>query len=205
MPPYWPMAGCTSYCSASMTTWPPSNAPADARDAMGCCTRRATRASRVACGGRLSPEYGWRLSFCCARRDCRKRATPPSLRFLGRKVYLGAVVVLIAALRCGPTPARMRHLEELVGVNRRTVGRWRRWWCEELIDTPFWRAASGTVMPPAAARGDAGLAAGAICGQRPGTIAGAAALHRADHHRERHGAGYLRRGSGPQKMRMAQA
>jgi hypothetical protein len=96
----------------------------------------------------LSPEYGWRSSFCCARRECRKRATPPSLRFLGRKVYLGAVVVLIAALRCGLTPTRMRYLEELVGVNRRTIGRWRRWWCEELIDTPFWRAASGTLMPP---------------------------------------------------------
>lgn len=98
--------------------------------------------------GRLSPEYDWRRSFCCARRDCRKRATPPSLRFLGRKVYLGAVVVLISALRCGPTPARMRYLQELVGVSRRTVARWRRWWCEELVDTPFWRAASGTVMPP---------------------------------------------------------
>ncbi len=87
-------------------------------------------------------------SFCCARRDCRKRATPPSFRFLGRKVYLGAVVVLIAALRCGPTPARMRHLAELVGVNRRTVVRWRLWWCEELPATPFWRAASGTLLPP---------------------------------------------------------
>jgi hypothetical protein len=98
--------------------------------------------------GRLDPEYGRRLSFCCAREDCRKRATPPSLRFLGRKVYLGAVVVLICALRCGPTPARMRYLEELVGVSRRTVARWRRWWCEELVDTPFWRAAGSTLMPP---------------------------------------------------------
>lgn len=99
-------------------------------------------------GGQLGPEYDHRQSFCCAEQDCRKRATPPSLRFLGRKVYLGAVVVLIAALRCGPTPARMRRLEDLVGVSRRTVLRWRRWWCEELIDTPFWRAASGTLMPP---------------------------------------------------------
>jgi len=100
------------------------------------------------CRGRLSPEYGWRSSFCCARRDCRQRATPPSLRFLGRKVYLGAVVVLIAALRCGPTPARMRTLEDLVGVSRRTVLRWRRWWCEEFFDTPFWRVASGNLLPP---------------------------------------------------------
>jgi len=98
--------------------------------------------------GRLSPGYGWRLSFCCAGDDCRKRVTPPSLRFLGRKVYLGAVVVLVSALRCGPTPARLRTLYELVGVSQRTVLRWRKWWCEELIDTPFWRAARGTVMPP---------------------------------------------------------
>jgi len=35
-----------------------------------------------------------------------------------------------------------------VGVSRRTVARWRRWWCEELIDTPFWRAACAGLMPP---------------------------------------------------------
>ena len=148
LPPCWAMAGFTSYCSAVMTIWLPSSARADVRDAAGCCTRRATGASRAACVGRLRPEYGWRLSFCCAREDCRKRATPASLRFLGRKVYLGAVVVLISALRGGPTPARMRYLEEQVGISRRTLMRWRRWWCEELLDTPFWRAASAGLMPP---------------------------------------------------------
>jgi hypothetical protein len=96
----------------------------------------------------LNSEYDWRLSLCCAREGCRKRATPPSLRFLGRKVYLGAVVVLVSMLRCGLTPVRMRTLEERVGVNRRTVMRWRQWWCEELIATPFWRAASSHLMPP---------------------------------------------------------
>lgn len=98
--------------------------------------------------GRLNAEYRWRLSFCCARENCRKRATPASLRFLGRKVYLGAVVVLISALRCGPTPARTRYLEERIGVSRRTVVRWRKWWCKQLIDTPFWRAASAALTPP---------------------------------------------------------
>lgn len=94
------------------------------------------------------PQYGRRLSCCCAREGCRGRATPPSLRFLGRRVYLAAVVVLIAALRCGPTPARVRTLEELVGVNRRTIVRWRAWWTETLLDTAFWRAAGGSLMPP---------------------------------------------------------
>jgi hypothetical protein len=51
-----------------------------------------------------------RLSFCCDRDGCRKRATPPSVRFLGRKVYLGAIVVLISAMRQGPTPRRVREL-----------------------------------------------------------------------------------------------
>jgi hypothetical protein len=96
----------------------------------------------------LDAQYSFRLSFCCAREHCRKRATPVSLRFLGRKVYLSVVVVLISALRCGATPARLRYLEELVGVSRRTLMRWRRWWCEQLVDTPFWRAASGVLMPP---------------------------------------------------------
>jgi hypothetical protein len=36
----------------------------------------------------------------------RKRRTPPSFRFLGRKVYLGVEVVLISAMRQGATAAR---------------------------------------------------------------------------------------------------
>src|SRR5512137_137825 len=47
----------------------------------------------------LPPEYGYRLSFCCNREGCRKRVTPPSVRFLGRKVYFAAVIILVAAMR----------------------------------------------------------------------------------------------------------
>ena len=39
-----------------------------------------------------------RFSLCCGRDGCRKRATPPSLRFLGRRVYLGAVVILASVI-----------------------------------------------------------------------------------------------------------
>src|ERR1700735_3076357 len=51
-----------------------------------------------------------RLSFCWDRDGCRKRATPPSVRFLGRKVYLSAIVILISAMRQGPSPRRVREL-----------------------------------------------------------------------------------------------
>lgn len=96
----------------------------------------------------LGREHRQRLSFCCAKDGCRQRATPPSLRFLGRKVYLGGLIVLISAMRCGPTPARIARLQELIGVSRRTVLRWRRWWYEIFTHSVFWRAAMAAFMPP---------------------------------------------------------
>jgi hypothetical protein len=36
--------------------------------------------------GMLDERYQNRLSFCCAREGCRRRSTPPSVRFLGRKL-----------------------------------------------------------------------------------------------------------------------
>lgn len=96
----------------------------------------------------LGDRFAERLSFCCADRDCRKRHTPPSLRFLGRKVYLGAIMVLISAMRCGASRTRMRRLTELVGVSRQTVSRWRKWWSEMLPASRFWAQAAGTLMPP---------------------------------------------------------
>lgn len=96
----------------------------------------------------LEQDYEWRLSFCCARRECRKRLTPSSVRFLGRKVYLGAVVVLVSALRCGATPTRMARIAELLGVSRRTVDRWRQWWTEAFPQTRCWAAGSGLFSVP---------------------------------------------------------
>ncbi len=98
----------------------------------------------------MTPEYGRHSSFCCAVDGCRTRHGAPSLRFLGRKVYLATTVVLISAMRCGASPARMRRLNELVGVSRHTVARWRRWWRDELPATRFWAGLAGTLMPPVA-------------------------------------------------------
>ena len=125
----------------------------------------AARAERCApCGGtlhsacyprkprgrpcRLGPEHDRRFSFCCAVDGCRSRATPPSLRFLGRKVYLAAIVVLVAIMRHGVTASRMERLSEAVGVDRRTVERWRRWWREGFTATRFWKVARAMFMPP---------------------------------------------------------
>ena len=96
----------------------------------------------------LQEDYSRRGSFCCAEEGCRKRTTPASFRFLSRRVYVAAVVVLITALRHGATAARMKQLRAIVGVSRRTVERWRQWWLEEFPRSSFWRWASGQLARP---------------------------------------------------------
>jgi hypothetical protein len=96
----------------------------------------------------LGPEHDRRFSFCCAVDGCRTRETPPSLRFLGRKIYLAAMVVLITIMRHGATVPRLRQLTEVVGVDRRTVARWQAWWRDTFTASPFWQIGRAAFMPP---------------------------------------------------------
>ena len=119
-----------------------------------------TQARGCACGGRLDradyprkPRGGpagradayQRFSFCCAVEGCRRRSTPPSMRFLGRRVYLGVVVVLAAAIRSGLAPRHVQYLREATGddlnVDRRTLARWVT--CS--VSCVFWPALSLTL------------------------------------------------------------
>jgi hypothetical protein len=93
--------------------------------------------------------YCWRWSFCCAVEGCRRRMTPPSTLFLGRKVYFGAVVVLVSVLRQGANPTRLSRLKQLVGVSARTVRRWRQWWLSSFVESEVWRTARGRLRSPA--------------------------------------------------------
>lgn len=93
-------------------------------------------------------EWTRRISYCCAREGCRKRRTPPSVRFLGRKVYAGVWVVLVAAMSHGLTGKRLARLREELKVDRRTLERWREWWQEVMPQTSFWKAARGLFSQP---------------------------------------------------------
>ncbi len=95
----------------------------------------------------LPDEYRFRLSFCCAQDGCRKRVTPPSVRFLGRKVYLGAVVILVSAMRQGPTPRRVRELTKLFHTDQRTIYRWRDFWNNHFPQTKFWQVGRARLVP----------------------------------------------------------
>jgi hypothetical protein len=80
-----------------------------------------------------------RHSLCCRIDGCRKRHKPPSIVFLDRRVYLGAVVVLIAALAEGATPRREKKLRAMIGASAPTIARWSAWWTDQFPVSVAWR------------------------------------------------------------------
>ena len=89
-----------------------------------------------------------RISFCCG--DCRLRYTPASVRFLGRRVYWGAVVVLATALCSGLSLRRGQQLSQQLGVPVLTLQRWREWWLTRFTTTAVWLDLRGRFLPPVA-------------------------------------------------------
>ncbi len=111
------------------------------------------------CGGRLDradfsrkprgmTDWDQRISFCCSKEGCRKRRTPPSVRFLGRRVYAGVVVVLVSAMSHGLSAARVQRLRESLGIDPRTLKRWRAWWSKSFVHTECWKGSRSRFLPP---------------------------------------------------------
>ena len=98
----------------------------------------------------LGPEHAVRLSLCCSVEGCRRRTTPPSVRFLGRRVYVGAAIVGITALAAGTRRTEVRALRTWLGLSARTLARWRRWWRAVFAASAFWRGARGQLRTPVA-------------------------------------------------------
>ena len=74
--------------------------------------------------------------------------TPPSLRFLGRRVFFGVLVVLVPVLRDGAAPKRLERLSAEFAVSLRTLRRWIRWWRETFAASRFWLASQGLFWRP---------------------------------------------------------
>jgi hypothetical protein len=70
-----------------------------------------------------------------------------SVRYLGRRVYLGLIVVLMSGRLAGPTSTAARICGAL-DIPCRTLARWRSWWIEHFPLTQLWQAACGRFMPP---------------------------------------------------------
>lgn len=86
-----------------------------------------------------------RFSLCCGRDGCRRRATPPSVRFLGRRLYVGAVVILASVVALAA--ASVRAAERATGIAARTSRRWLRWWRGPFTASAVFVELSGRLVP----------------------------------------------------------
>jgi len=87
-----------------------------------------------------------RISLCCDREGCRKRALPPSVCFLGRKVYVGAAIVVACVL--GTLSVTAAAAQRASGIATKTVRRWSRWWRDDYGRSPHFEAARSRLIPP---------------------------------------------------------
>lgn len=90
---------------------------------------------------------GWikRYSFCCGGEDCRKRTTPPSVRFCGGRVYALLVVLLVAGGRENGWKIWM-NMQSDSTMDRSTRKCWRKWWVDVVVRSALWRELQGDMM-----------------------------------------------------------
>ena len=92
----------------------------------------------------VGDEFLKRRSFCCAVEGCRRRATPPSVLFMGRRVYWGAVVLLATTLLQGREHS-MGKLQRTFGMVGKTLKRWLFYFHEEFPSRHAWQRLRGRV------------------------------------------------------------
>jgi len=98
--------------------------------------------------GEAAGSYERRCSFCCREDGCRKRATPPSLRFFGRKVYVAVLVIVASAQARALRLTGHGRPRSVQGVPVRTVRRWLDWWQTVFALGAFWSEAKGLFATP---------------------------------------------------------
>lgn len=93
-------------------------------------------------------QYSHRISYCCA--DCRKRSTPPSVRFFGRRWFVAPVFILICALKQGANKSRAEKIHRHFGikVSASTWKRWQHWWQNYFEKTQYWKSHKGLLANP---------------------------------------------------------
>ena len=86
-------------------------------------------------------DYHIRFSFCCSRDGCRKRFTPPSMRFLSRKVYTSVVILVIFMLKPETDESRIEAINRLLGstLSVESLRRWRHFWTQDVPQTHTWK------------------------------------------------------------------
>jgi len=78
-----------------------------------------------------------RYSLCCREESCRKRSTPLSLRFAGRKVYCSVFIVLFTLLQERGDQHAQQHLHKKFGLSLATARAWVELFKSRLSSSPW--------------------------------------------------------------------
>lgn len=93
-------------------------------------------------------EYNIRFSLCCGCEHCRKRTLPPSCRFMGRRVYWAAAILVVMALRQNRENNHSTgKLIELFKISRNTLRSWFKYFKENFPESAQWHRIRGRVSP----------------------------------------------------------
>jgi hypothetical protein len=97
------------------------------------------------CPEEILNEYSSRFSFCCHL--CRQRTTSPSVRFLGRRVYVGLAMILLSE-KSNDHTTTLTHLSQTMKISVLTLKRWQSWWIDRFPLTSLWQATCARFIPP---------------------------------------------------------
>lgn len=96
---------------------------------------------------KIPSNYFIRQSFCCGNPACRRRSLPPSILFMGRRVYWhGAILAVMALRQRKPQSASKASLARLFDVSRQTIRRWAEYFQEIFPKSDQWQRLRGMVL-----------------------------------------------------------
>lgn len=105
---------------------------------------RADYDRKPRCGPEEIPDnFSKMFSLCCRSDGCRRRVSPASVRFLGRKTYLLFFILMASS----HSERLLSKLSRDLKVSRNTLSRWRNYWREDFPLSPVWKRLRGLISP----------------------------------------------------------
>ena len=94
----------------------------------------------------LPDDYKIRFSLCCSRDGCRKRVTPTSVRFMGRKEHWSCVILIVITLKQNRTSGyTAEKLMRMFNISHSTLYRWAKYFRDFFPNSSLWKALRGNV------------------------------------------------------------
>lgn len=98
-------------------------------------------------GPSLPKELSTRPSFCCSKKNCRRRTLPKSTLFMDRRVYFRVVILIVTTL--GQSKPQ-KYSKNMLEADRKTINRWLAYFREIFPKSQLWQTVRGFIHPAVA-------------------------------------------------------